>query len=303
MTEILLAAYNGGRYIGAQVESILSQSFTDWHLTIADDGSSDDTYEVISAYAMEHPDKITVIRRDKGTGSAKANFMKLIEETDADWTAFSDQDDVWHKDKLEKMMSAAEDTSAPVLVYSDARVTDKDMNVTAQSFMRFQGLDPACRSLQKLLAQNNVTGMSMMVNRPLAELMKGTDPSVMLMHDWWAALAAAAFGRIVYIDEALADYRQHDNNQLGAVNNRSISGVKRIMSDTAGVRKRLRMTFEQAAAFSDRYGDILPQDKKAVLDRYLAIPAKNKPGRMLGLVSGGYLKQNIMSALGQLFYC
>ncbi|MBQ7990815.1 MAG: glycosyltransferase family 2 protein [Oscillospiraceae bacterium] len=301
MTEILLAAFNGARYIREQLDSILRQTYTGWHLTAADDGSTDGTYEILCEYADRYPDKIAVIRNSPGTGSAKANFMSLIRGCDADVIAFSDQDDVWHEDKLKACVELESDS--PCLIHTDAVVVNSDLTVKAPSFMRYQGLDPSADTLNRLLAQNNVTGCTMAMNRPLAELMKRADPDDMLMHDWWAALLAASFGKIVFLPDRTVSYRQHGDNTLGAVNNRTAKGIARIVSDTDGVKARLGATFAQAQAFLDTYGDMLPDDRRLIIEGYLAIPKMGKLSRMAHLLKGGYTKQNLMSGIGQMIYC
>ncbi|MBR4224070.1 MAG: glycosyltransferase family 2 protein [Oscillospiraceae bacterium] len=302
MIEILLAAYNGERYIREQVQSILDQTFTDWHLTAADDGSADSTYDILLGYAADYPHKISVYRNDPGTGSSKANFMSLLGRADADIIAFSDQDDVWDSGKL-ALIAKRMDMSVPMLIHTDARVVSSDLTEKAPSFMAYQGLDPRAVTLNKLLAQNNVTGCTMAINRKLMDIVRMGIPGDMLMHDWWAALAAAAFGRILCLPDATVSYRQHEDNVLGAVNNRSVSGVRRIMSDTDGVKARLRATFTQAQAFYETYRDMLPDDKKQIIEAYLAIPDKGKISRVLAILKGGYTKQNFMSAIGQIIYC
>lgn len=93
--EVLLAAYNGAAYLEEQIDSILSQTYGNWILTISDDGSSDGTNGIIDRYVSEYPEKLRRLRSGKHFGSPKDHFMWLIGQSDADWIVLSDQDDVF----------------------------------------------------------------------------------------------------------------------------------------------------------------------------------------------------------------
>ena len=86
--DILLASYNGEKYIAEQIESILSQTFTDWRLLIRDDGSSDNTPAIIESYAEKYPGKIEVVHDDKGGGNFVKNFFELLGHAEADYVMF-----------------------------------------------------------------------------------------------------------------------------------------------------------------------------------------------------------------------
>ena len=193
MIDILLATFGGGRYVKDQLDSILHQSVQDVCLLIQDDGSTDETPDILAAYAAQHPGKVRLVSGPAHEKSPKGNFMSLLQESGSDYIMFSDQDDVWDEDKASLTLSRMREGEArygaacPLLVHTDLRVADADLKIIAPSFLRYQKLDgnPA---LSRLLAQNSVTGCTMMLNRPLAELLKQAPAEDMLMHDWWAAL-------------------------------------------------------------------------------------------------------------------
>ena len=99
-TDILLATYNGGAYLGAQLDSLLAQTEGDFTLRVRDDGFSDDTAEVLRAYAPRFGDRFVLLPTDRPTGSAKSNFAKLMEASTADHLLFADHDDVWTPDHV-----------------------------------------------------------------------------------------------------------------------------------------------------------------------------------------------------------
>src|SRR5699024_4749681 len=123
-----------------------------------------------------------------------------------DYLMFADADDFWLPDKVEKTFAKMREmereagTGCPILVHTDLAVADGSLRVIAPSLFRYEKLSPQRNSLRELLAQNNVTGCTVMINRALRKLIRQA-PADAVMHDWWAALAAAAFGRIGVLDE------------------------------------------------------------------------------------------------------
>ncbi len=308
MIAILMAVYNGEKYLSEQIDSILAQSESDWQLFINDDCSSDSSYEIAVKYAKEHPERIIVSRNSSPSGSACANFMGMLGRTDAEYAMFCDQDDVWLPNKIKLTLQKMKELeksfgNTPLLVHTELSVTDSELSITAPSFTRFQGLKPRYNSLNRLLCQNNVTGCTVMINRALIELVRNAPAGKMLMHDWWIALAAAAFGHIGFADEPLIKYRQHGNNQLGAVNNRSLKGAIMIVKERLRTKKRVSVTYVQASQFYEYYKPLLNEKSRTVLEKYIDIPSHLKLGRAARLVRYGFLKQNFMTAVGQLIFC
>ena len=130
---ILMATYNGAKYLREQIDSILSQTSGLWHLYIHDDGSKDGTIEILNDYATRCAETVTVLDYPS-QGGALQNFMSLLEKVEADYYMFSDQDDVWYPTKVEKSYLAMKEQEAlhpdkPIIVHSDVRVVDSQLNV------------------------------------------------------------------------------------------------------------------------------------------------------------------------------
>lgn len=308
MIDILMAVYNGGDFLAEQIESILGQSVGGWHLYICDDGSKDKSFWIASEYAEKYPDLITVSRNEVPTGSACGNFMGMLRKSSAEYVMFSDQDDFWLPDKIKLTLKKMRELevmypASPILVHTELEIVDRELNVTALAFTKFQGLDPEKKSLNRLLCQNNITGCTVMMNRALADIIKDTPAEKMLMHDWWAGLAAAAFGQIGFVDTPTVKYRQHGGNQLGAVNNRSVAGAAMIVKKRLRTKKRVSVTYAQANRFYEYYRPLLNEKSRTVLEKYMDIPFHSKLGRAARLVKYGFLKQNFMTAAGQLIFC
>jgi glycosyltransferase involved in cell wall biosynthesis len=217
---ILLGTYNGARYVQQQLDSIRAQTYTRWTLLIRDDGSQDNTVDILSRAAESDP-RIELLPDDGRHLGCVGNFSKLAAEAfgrGAAYVAFADQDDVWHASKLDetmRLMLEAERSSGggkPVLVHTDLDVIDPRGVSLHRSFMQFQRLHhTAERALPTLLVQNFVTGSTVVVNRPLLSIGLPV-PGQVLMHDWWFALCAAATGAIEFLPKRTVSYRRHDDN-------------------------------------------------------------------------------------------
>ena len=212
---ILMSTYNGQQFLAEQIRSIKEQSYTDWTLFIRDDGSSDNTKEILKDF--EHQDsRIHLIDNDKSDNlGVIKSFHKLVNHDRADYYFFSDQDDVWLPNKLELSLKEAQNYLAdlPLMVYMDLKVVNQDLEIMTESMVKSQSHHANTELVQEL-TENTVTGGVAMINHALAEMWQETDD--ILMHDWYLALLASAFGNLVFIDQPGELYRQHSDNVLGA---------------------------------------------------------------------------------------
>lgn len=212
---ILMATYNGERFLAEQIESIRQQTFDNWQLLIRDDGSSDATRQIIRDFVAQD-NRIRFVNPDTTENMGVINsFHTLLKQEQADFYFFSDQDDVWLPEKLSLCLEIAQayEPDRPLLVYTDLSVVDDGLNLLTQSMIRSQS-HHANTSLRQELTENTVTGGTMMINHALAEKWRQTDG--LLMHDWYLALLASGLGQLVYLDLPTELYRQHDANVLGA---------------------------------------------------------------------------------------
>jgi rhamnosyltransferase len=212
---IVLAAYNGEKYIVQQVQSIQAQTHQAWKLYVRDDGSKDQTRSLVAELARHDP-RIVLVQDDFGNQGYNRNFFRLLGLTSEAYVAFCDQDDVWLPRKLEALLAPLlnhEHTGqgSPALSHCDSMVTDSSLNVIRPRFIGERGNAPG---LDGILFSNTAQGCSMMVNRALADLALTTEP--LLPFDWHIALVGCLTGRRYYVNEPLALYRQHGANAVGA---------------------------------------------------------------------------------------
>lgn len=309
MIDILLATYNGEAFLPQQLDSLLRQTVQDFCVLVQDDGSTDHTAAILREYAAANPGRIRLLSGLPHEKGPRGNFMSLLGATQADYVMFCDQDDVWHPNKIACTLARMQEgegeygASCPLLIHTDLRVADRDLNPIAPSFLQFQKLDGTPR-LSRLLVQNSVTGCTVMINRTLIEFVKKAPAEAMLMHDWWAALCARSFGHILLAPEATMDYRQHGKNQLGATGFHAVRDAKRAASSQGeDMRRRIKDTYRQAAAFLTCYEDQLPEKSKETLRRYAAMPQRSKAARAYTLLRHGYLKKGAARWAGQVLFC
>ncbi|MCV2865288.1 glycosyltransferase family 2 protein [Albidovulum sediminicola] len=212
---ILLATYNGARYLHAQLDSIAAQDHGDWSLHVSDDGSQDRTHEIVAEFARAHPDRKIVWRMGPGRGST-VNFLSLLRDTGikADHFAFADQDDVWLPGKLRRAVEAlARHPDDAALYGSRSWIADADLTI--------RGMSPLPRrapAFRNALVQSFAGGNTMVLNAKARALARRAGPADgAVCHDWWLyQLVSGAGGQVLYDPVPSLLYRQHEANQIGA---------------------------------------------------------------------------------------
>ena len=288
---VLLSTYNGEKFLGEQLDSLLAQSHKNFILVVRDDGSRDRTVSILESYAGDHPERIHFLSRDGVNMGASAGFAFLVGyvlknknllRLKSTYMMFCDQDDTWFPEKIEKLLEAMlateadNDSTLPIIVHSDLEVVSEQNTVIAKSLIGYQGLEIGRNSFPNLVISNLVTGCTALINEPLAEKALPI-PEKAIMHDWWLALVASAFGRLVYLDIPLVHYRQHDNNTIGAKEFTKVSVVSMSLWSRILARKSNEHLIEvsiQAAEFNRCYGSQLSGRERLSLRLCIAMGIK-----------------------------
>jgi len=221
MIDILLATYNGAKYLDEQIQSIVEQSFQEWILLVHDDNSGDKTTQIIKSYVEKYPKKIKFLDDTKSFGSASANFSYLLKQSKSEYVMFCDQDDIWLSNKVEKSLIEMKILERlyplqSLMIFSDLEVVDEKMNTLNKSMWKSECLDPKLiNNLYSILALNVVTGCTIMLNNNAGQLVSPI-PKNDISHDHWIAVNIAKYGHSSYINEPLIKYRQHSSNVMGA---------------------------------------------------------------------------------------
>ncbi len=305
MIDILLATYNGEKYIGQQIDSILNQTEHNFRILIRDDNSTDRTPQIIQEYADSH-ENIVIVKDSEKAGGAVPNFFLLMKHATADYVMFCDQDDVWLPDKIKISLAAMKKAekrygkNSPILVYSDYEPVSEDLQpikMDKSSNMVYKHYD----QLNRLLIQNYITGCTMMINKRLCQIAIVPYSKEMLMHDWWIALCASSMGHIVYENKVTMYYRQHQEQSVGAIDVKSFRyRINKFLNpETKNMDKKC---VQQAKYFLSKYGKKLPKDERKTVWLFANIEKYSKLQRMHILISGGYLKSDFVRVIGQLVY-
>ena len=207
---------------------------------------------------------VNLIRREDAEGrGACQNFAALLDESRAEYVAFSDQDDVWLDDKLSRALAKMRELESrygkktPLLVFADARVVDANLNPIADSLFAHTKIDPSRTLPRQLALQNVANGNTMLFNAALRDLARPI-PAGAFMHDHWVMLVASAFGHIACLREPALLYRQHSQNVLGGAKVGFCYFLCRALQGRAVLRERLYGNIRQVEAFVKRFGDSSP---------------------------------------------
>jgi glycosyltransferase involved in cell wall biosynthesis len=270
---ILMAVYNGEKYLKDQIESILGQSYHNWQLVVRDDQSSDTTTSILRYY-IQKDSRINLINYGTLHGSACQNFSELtswaLVHTDS-YIMYADQDDIWATDKIEVSvteLTAMENrcgAGMPILCYSNFQFID-EKGTAINTHLRL----PEKLKLSVLLNENHAWGCTMILNRALLELVIPI-PSDAVNHDYWIALVASALGETKLIHAALIQYRQHALNVSGNVDNMSITQrFKRYVADRRYMLEPLAANFRTVLYLYQRHSSLLKTTDKRMLNSFIS---------------------------------
>ena len=276
MIDIVLATYNGEKYIGEQINSIINQTFKEWRLIIRDDESKDKTAKLIEEYSKKDS-RITVINDGKGNLGFNGNFTTLLEASSADYVMICDQDDSWIPEKIEIMYSEISKYKKDdkILVHSDVFLTDENLEITNSFFIGKRG---SRYGINGIIMANSVQGASCMMTKALKE--SYLKNRVNMPYDYNISLIAEMTGKRVYIEKPLMYYRQHQSNAIGAGGEKGDS-KNRVMEFL--VRKFsfkfIKMEigkFEQVKQLSKNLINEIPNSVKKEIEDYLYIADRSK---------------------------
>lgn len=308
---IALCTYNGETYLKEQLASLVRQTRLPDELVVCDDRSRDATLEILEEFAGSAPFPVRIFPNATNLGPMQ-NFARAVGLCQGEWIALCDQDDVWLPDKLAVAttrlaeLEAAHGAQTPLLVHTDAVVAGSDLRTLGPSLWRFQHSYPEKgHPLARLLSQNLVTGCTAVLNRALRDRALPL-PGRVVMHDWWFALVAAAFGQVACVPQATLLYRQHGRNDTGAKSwglltaLRSLLDVKNsnhLLRTKKEVSRRIR---NQAADFVERYGKELTQRQRETLAAFIDLPNRSYLARKYLILKYGLHYQGLLRNIGNL---
>ena len=267
--EILMATYNGETYIREQIDSIINQTYKNWVLLVRDDNSKDNTVSIIEEYEQKDS-RIRLLRDKKGNLGFVRNFEELMANSLEDFIMFSDQDDYWIENRIEKYIEiitnlSSEDMKKPLLIHSNSFICDKELNIKKEKFISNCAED---KEFDIVFFNYIVQGSTALINRKLVNLALPFSSKVTL-HDRYLHLLAEFLGKRIFLNQSLMKYRQHDNNKIGA----SYSIVKKILKKKYFNNEDRELILE----IRNKYIENINKEKIMKIDDYLEVTDISRP--------------------------
>lgn len=247
---VCLTTYNGGDYLREQIESLVSQKNIELSIIAGDDGSEDNTLEILDEYFNAGLiSKVLLFDRIGSTG----NFASLLQEcTNVEFVAFADQDDIWDVNKLSILISEFSDNQ-PQLVFCGRDVLTNSTEIPVKLLTSGKRL-----GFKNALIESSVPGNTIVINKQAVDIVNKSLISQVKYFDAYLYLLLSAFGRVIYVDKPLVRYRIHSNNQVGL-------GKKGMTEKLESIANY----FRTAEIFESDFDNILTADKRQVLNEFL----------------------------------
>lgn len=273
LVSVVLATYNGERFLEAQLDSIVQQTYPNLEVVVVDDCSTDSTTDILARYATQYP-FVRVIVNENNLGYVR-NFEKGMLLATGDYIAPSDQDDIWHLNKISTLVAEIGDSD---LVYADSRLIDEagnSLDMVISDVKPVQNFD----NCLAFAIWNTAPGHAMLITK---ELVRQTIPfPTSLPHDHWLCFVATFYKPIRFVPDVLVDYRQHSQNVFGITHR--VDGVRRPRRQKSEAQK-LREIRERIQLLYDKCPTELTEQKE-VLSRlsqsYRSFSLRNNYIRMM----------------------
>lgn len=268
---VALCTYNGAEFLEDQLRSILAQTSPVDQIVVADDGSSDATLRIVEHVLATPGAPEHVVLTGGERHGVSANFERAIAATSGDLVALSDQDDVWHAAKIERMRAIFEEREGVLLAFSDADLIDatgvstggglfSQLEVTDESLERIE----SGQAFPELLRRNIVTGATVVFRRGLVD---AAFPFPQYwVHDEWLAIVAAALGDVTPVRQELIGYRQHGSNQIGVAAPTLRRKVARVLAPRGDRNTRLWRRAEILRERLEQLGPLASRADSQLLD-------------------------------------
>ena len=264
MIDVLLATYNGEKYLEAQLYSLLWQTHKDWRLIVHDDGSTDNTVAIIKNF-QKIDNRIILIEDGIKCGGAAKNFLHLLSmPSSSDYFIFCDQDDIWFESKLSDLRNCFVD-DIPKAVFCNGYSYSIDKGIISD---KITSVFPK-RLEDQLFLNAGIQGCSLMFNKALKDKM-GNLPNNQAMHDHFVTLFAVTFGELSYLPKNLMLYRQFHEGKATANIDSSIS--KRLKSEIPIIDRK---HFEATLIFYKHYFNVLSDKQKSLFEEYFRYSKSN----------------------------
>jgi len=291
---ILLCTFNGARFLPAQLASYEAQDFADWRLFASDDGSSDDTVALLEDFQKKHGADKVEIRPGPRKGFV-ANFLSLICDPaiESEYFALSDQDDVWHPQKLSRARQSLSEApvDVPVVYCSRTQLIDEQGNdIGLSTFYRKR---PHFRNA---LVQSLASGNTMVLNEKMRWLLMqvGADANAP-SHDWLVYMAITAVdGKIIYDSVPTVSYRMHSRNVIGS----NVTAGARMVRARLLWQGRFQKWADMNVAVLERIEGLMTDENRTTFELFRRSRKLSLLPRAYGLMRSGVYRQSLLGDIG-----
>jgi glycosyltransferase involved in cell wall biosynthesis len=258
--DVLLATYNGERYLAQFLDSLLSQESVSINLIASDDGSTDSTIQILNNYA----EKFTTFHIYKGTGTGPSrNFMALLPKGSSSFFAFADQDDIWHKKHLINSLKRLEEHDTD-FTFGPVQLFENNHNL---GIWPRKGINS---KLSAFLFENQIRGCTIVANARAREFFLRHHPKNAIMHDWWFGLIAVSCLNIDFSITPEIQYRIHEGNHTNSRRN-----LLQKISEYEGITKNWKPILQLEELFHV-YGNFMKESHRKEIKETLESFSSNK---------------------------
>ena len=217
---VVLATYNGEKFLAEQIDSILNQTVNIAQFVVVDDCSKDNTLNIVAGYHAQYPELFSIYKNEENLGPMQT-FFRGIEKCRTDYIALSDQDDVWKPEKLEKLFHELTRNPEAKMCFHDLEIIGPKGNLRAESYwgvspphVQFPVIGAEARN-QLINFSNPVHGCTMMFDASMKKWIFPMPSPFLLGHDWWISAVSFFLAQPVFIYEQLGSYRLHPEQAAG----------------------------------------------------------------------------------------
>lgn len=295
---IVLATYNGEKYLREQIDSLLVQTYSNLFIEVCDDGSTDGTVDLVKEYEARD-NRVHLHQNPHNLGYVK-NFLEGMKRSRAPYIMLCDQDDIWQRDKVEVTLHAMhqaekEETERPILVFTNAVAFDSASGQDRGLFHESSHLNVKKVDTAHLFMENKCIGCTMMMNQEILAYLDEL-PEEIRVHDWWLALICSHFGSIAYLPKATLRYRQHGGNMIGSS---SYTGyLKKRLAHGREQRQALYQTYRQGAAFCRVFQKRLTPEQLALARCFAGMEQAGWLARRYRIIRFGFTKSGWIRNIG-----
>ncbi|MDB5226604.1 MAG: putative glycosyltransferase [Bacteroidota bacterium] len=303
VVHILLATYNGERFLRQQLDSLFNQTYTDFFLLVRDDGSTDNTLQIITEYQTAFPGKINILKDENKNVGAAQNFGILLSHSNADYIFLCDQDDIWMENKIEISLNKIfalenNENNIPCVVFSDMKLINENGTLISESLWNELHLHPDYFTLNRLLIQNIPHGCTMVINRSMRDIALPV-PSEAILHDHWIALLAASCGKWDHILSQTVLLRNHAQNVTRKQTTIS-DKLKRFATNFFSKKEYeyfIKIRVSQARALQDRTSNCIEKKNAGTLKNFIRLESTQGFSRKRILLTNKFFRTSLLHTI------